>query len=237
MRWDPAAGDRVAAVVVTYNRAGLLLECLAALAGQRHPLAAVVLVDCASTDGTLERVRDSGLGERLPLQIVALGRNGGGAEGFHAGLQAALGLDVDWLWLMDDDCEAPPEALAGLLASAPAADPATAAVLPELRSAEGAPLPLHRGHIRRRWFFAPLVGLGADERAGGGDVEISMGTFVGPLIRAAAARAAGLPERRAFIRLEDVEYLTRVRRHGALWLVPAVTMVHKEPIADAVTEP
>src|SRR5215210_6929207 len=237
MRWDPAAGDRVAAVVVTYNRAGLLLECLAALAGQRHPLAAVVLVDCASTDGTLERVRDSGLGERLPLQIVALERNGGGAEGFHAGVRAALEGDPDWLWLMDDDCEAPPGALAGLLASAPAADPATAAVLPELRSGQGAPLPLHRGHVRRRWFFAPLVALSAEERASGSDVEVSMGTFVGPLVRMRAARAAGLPERRAFIRLEDVEYLTRVRASGPLWLVPSVAMIHKEPPSDAVTSP
>jgi rhamnopyranosyl-N-acetylglucosaminyl-diphospho-decaprenol beta-1,3/1,4-galactofuranosyltransferase len=236
MRRNPADGNRVAAVVVTYNRAELLLECLAALAVQSHPTAAVVLVDCASTDGTLERVEASGLGERLPLNVVALERNGGGAEGFHAGVAAALELDTDWLWLMDDDCEAPPDALAGLLGSAPAANPATAAVLPELRSAEGAPLPLHRGHIRRRWFFAPLVGLSAEERAGG-DVEVSMGTFVGPLIRTAAARAAGLPERRAFIRLEDVEYLTRVRRSGPLWLVPAVTIVHKEPVADAITAP
>jgi GT2 family glycosyltransferase len=223
--------------VVTYNRAALLLECLDALAAQTHPLAAVVLVDCASTDGTLERVRESGVAGRLPMRIVALERNGGGAEGFHGGVQAASGLDVDWLWLMDDDCEAPPGTLAGLLASAPASDPRTGAVLPELRSAEGAPLPLHRGHIRRRWFFAPLVGLTAEERDSEQPVEVSMGTFVGPLIRAAAARAAGLPERRAVIRLEDVEYLTRVREWGPLWLVPSVAMVHKEPIADAVTAP
>jgi rhamnopyranosyl-N-acetylglucosaminyl-diphospho-decaprenol beta-1,3/1,4-galactofuranosyltransferase len=237
MRRRPADGDRVTAVVVTYNRAALLLECLAALAAQTHPLAGVVLVDCASTDGTLERVRASGFEERLPLRIVALERNGGGAEGFHAGVAAALEGEPDWLWLMDDDCEAPPTTLAELLGSAPAADPASAAVLPELRSAEGAPLPLHRGHIRRRWFFAPLVGLSPAERSSQDPVEVTMGTFVGPLIRTAAARAAGLPERRAFIRLEDVEYLTRVRDSGPLWLVPSVVMVHKEPIADAVTAP
>ena len=233
----PPLADRIAAVVVTYNRAALLLECLDALAGQTHPLSAVVLVDCASTDGTRERVRESGVASRLPLTLVPLERNGGGAEGFHAGVRAAAGLEVDWLWLMDDDCEAPPGTLAGLLASAPAADPRTGAVLPELCSAEGAPLPLHRGHIRRRWFFAPLVALSPAERASGRDVEVSMGTFVGPLVRAEAARAAGLPERRAFIRLEDVEYLTRVRRWGPLWLVPSVTMVHKEPAADAITAP
>src|SRR3954454_13094695 len=119
----PLADDRVAAVVVTYNRAALLLECLEALAAQTHPLATVVLVDCASTDGTLERVRASGVADRLHLRIMALRRNGGGAEGFHAGVRAALGRDADWLGLMDDDCEAPPGTLAALLASAPAADP------------------------------------------------------------------------------------------------------------------
>ena len=229
--------DEVVAVVVTHNRAALLVECLEALACQSHPLAAVVLVDVASTDDTLERVADARLADRLPLRMVRLERNGGGAEGFHRGVEAALEGDFEWLWLMDDDCEAPPDALAGLLASAPAADPATAAVLPEVVMPDGAVLALHRGHLRRRWFFAPLVGLTPAERAAGADLEISMGTFVGPLVRAGAARRAGLPERAAFIRLEDVEYLTRLRRFGKLWLVPAVTIVHKEPAAEAVTDP
>ncbi len=226
----------VTAVVVTHDRAELLLECLEALARQTHPLAAVVLVDVASTDGTLERVAAAGLGDRLALQTVRLERNGGGAEGFHHGVARALEGEAAWLWLMDDDCEAPPDALATLLASAPAADASTVAVLPEVRMPGGAVLALHRGHVRRRWFFAPLVGLTQAERASGTDLEISMGTFVGPLIRADAARRAGLPVREAFIRLEDVEYLTRLRRFGRMWLVPAASIVHKEPAAEALTD-
>jgi len=228
--------DDVIAVVVTHNRAELLLECLEALAGQTHPLASVVLVDVASTDGTLDRVAAAGIQDRLVLRTVRLPRNGGGAEGFNHGVATALEGEGSWLWLMDDDCEAPPGALAALLASGPAAEASTAAVLPEVRTPAGAVLALHRGHVRRRWFFAPLVGLTRAERASGGDLEISMGTFVGPLVRADAARRAGLPERRAFIRLEDVEYLTRLRRLGSLWLVPAATIVHKEPAADALID-
>jgi hypothetical protein len=92
---------------------------------------------------------------------------------------------------------------------------------------------LHRGHIRRRWFLAPLVALPDTPAA---DTEISLGSFVGPLIRTAAARQAGLPVREAFVRLEDVEYLLRVRRSGRLWLVRGASIVHKEREADAMTE-
>ena len=47
---------RVTAVVVTYNRKELLVECLEALARQTHPLDRVILVDNASTDDTREWV-------------------------------------------------------------------------------------------------------------------------------------------------------------------------------------
>lgn len=46
--------DTVCAVVVTYNRKGLLIECLEALRRQTRPLQAIYLIDNASTDGTPE---------------------------------------------------------------------------------------------------------------------------------------------------------------------------------------
>jgi GT2 family glycosyltransferase len=195
----------------------------------------VVLVDVASTDGTPDRVAASPAAARLPLRLIRLARNGGGAEGFHHGVAAALRGAAAWLWLMDDDCEPAPDALERLLASGPAREPGTAAVLPVLRSPAGAPLAMHRGHIRRRWFLAPYAML--REPVPPAPVEVTVGTFVGPLIRADAARRAGLPLRQAFIRLEDVEYLTRVGRAGAMWLVPDAVVVHKEPAAEAITDP
>jgi rhamnopyranosyl-N-acetylglucosaminyl-diphospho-decaprenol beta-1,3/1,4-galactofuranosyltransferase len=203
----PAA--RVVAVVVTHERARMVLECLAALRRQTHPVEAIVVVDVASSDGTLEQVR-AGCGD-LPLRAIRLERNGGGAEGFHFGVREALRLAPDWIWLMDDDCEPLPSTLADLLSAPAALRPVTAAVLPAVRSGAGRPLPLHRGHISRRWFLAPLHAL-APREAARPEVEVTMASFVGPLVRAEAARAAGLPLREAFIRLEEVEYLRRVNR-------------------------
>ncbi|MCD6105633.1 MAG: glycosyltransferase, partial [Thermosipho sp. (in: Bacteria)] len=42
--------ETVCAVVVTYNRKELLLECLEALRKQTRPLDAIYLIDNASTD-------------------------------------------------------------------------------------------------------------------------------------------------------------------------------------------
>lgn len=43
---------KVCAVVVTFNRKELLMDCLEALLKQKRPLDAIYIVDNASTDGT-----------------------------------------------------------------------------------------------------------------------------------------------------------------------------------------
>jgi rhamnopyranosyl-N-acetylglucosaminyl-diphospho-decaprenol beta-1,3/1,4-galactofuranosyltransferase len=205
----------VVAVVVTHNRRALLLECLEALAAQ--PVSEVVLVDNASTDGTLEHVEASGLPARVPIRAVRLRRNGGGAEGFHYGVREALALGCDWLWLMDDDSEPCPGSLDALLRSPHAAEADVLA--PRVVDRRGRPLPVNSGRFRRRWLFAPLV------PADGARLDYC--SFVGPLIRAGAARRAGLPMREMFIRFDDLEYVSRLR--GPIYLVAASRVLHKDP--------
>ena len=220
--------------MVTHNRKEMLVECLRALAGQTHPVSEVVLVDNASTDGTLERVEASSLAGRLVLRYLRVRRNAGGAEGFHYGVRAALELDPDWLWLMDDDCEPEPRTLADLLGSTPARDPSTAVVAPVVEDAEGRVLPINHGHVRRRFFFAPLVAA-SDEQRASGRARIEFCSFVGPLLRASSLRAIGLPKREMFIRNDDVEYLSRLPEARAMWLVGGARIVHKdrEPVPGA----
>jgi GT2 family glycosyltransferase len=222
------ASARVVAVVVTHNRKELLLSCLEALAQQRSPVAAVVIVDTASSDGTADALRSAGIAGRLPVRLLRLARNGGGAEGFHYGIAAALEQRSDWLWLMDDDCEPRPDTLEQLLSSRPAAHAATALLAPTVVAGDGRVLPLNRGRVRARWAFAPLVAL-AEAEHDGPEREIGFCTFVGPLIRTEAAREAGLPMREMFIRNDDVEYCLRLAGPGRMWLVPASVIVHYDP--------
>jgi rhamnopyranosyl-N-acetylglucosaminyl-diphospho-decaprenol beta-1,3/1,4-galactofuranosyltransferase len=214
---------RVHTVVVTYNRKHLLLQCLAALERQTHPVERVIVVDNASTDGTQQALEESG----LDVDYLPLRRNGGGAEGFHYGVREALRRESDWLWLMDDDCEPADDALERLLASAAATRDDAAALVPAVRTADDRPLPLHRGRIVSRLVRAPIQALSEQEYAQP-ETECDFASFVGPLFRTSAVRSAGLPLREAFLRFEDLEYAARLRPFGRMWLVRDSVVVHKE---------
>jgi rhamnopyranosyl-N-acetylglucosaminyl-diphospho-decaprenol beta-1,3/1,4-galactofuranosyltransferase len=118
--------EKIAAVVVTYNRKQLLGECLKALLNQTYPLDAIYIIDNASTDGTPDYLAEEGFinkplyPDKNPLEevktiplppfpdksievhYIRMHENTGGAGGFHEGIQRAY-KSYDWLWLMDDD--------------------------------------------------------------------------------------------------------------------------------------
>jgi GT2 family glycosyltransferase len=131
--------ETIAAVVVTFNRKTLLTACLDSLLAQTHPLDGIYIIDNHSTDGTYDSLLDRGLiaavdahdagvaetvtGVTLPghpnrqsdIHYVRLSENTGGAGGFHEGMKRAVEAGFDWLWVMDDDLRAAPEALAVLV--------------------------------------------------------------------------------------------------------------------------
>ena len=63
--------DTVCAVVVTYNRKDLLLECLEGLLKQTRQIDAIYLIDNASTDGTPEILLDNGYISKLPPKEIS----------------------------------------------------------------------------------------------------------------------------------------------------------------------
>ena len=104
--------DRVAVVVVTYNRKALLVECLEALLNQTHAPERILVIDNAATDGTPELLAQMGLLNEPSIWYQRLEENLGGAGGFEIGMRLAYShLDCDWFWLMDDDTIPTPAAL------------------------------------------------------------------------------------------------------------------------------
>lgn len=145
----PAAAARIAVVVVTWNRRGDVARAVEALSRQTYPreLMDVVVVDNASTDGTLEHLRDTfrpdavvqnaterahepafapaekGAGPNLcgfrSLTVVRNTANLGGCGGFNTGFGfIERHLSPDFVWLADDDADFPPDALANLVRAA-----------------------------------------------------------------------------------------------------------------------
>jgi len=213
----------VNAVVLTYNRKELLVGCLRALLAQTERPARVVVVDNASTDGTVEHLRASGLLDEPGVELLRLDRNRGSSGGFAAGIRAARA-GCDWLWVMDDDCAPRPDALALLLAAPAAASERTAALFGKVERGDGSLDAIHRGTFTGR-----MVPLPESAYVPGRHRTIDYPSFVGMLVRGALARALDPPKEEFFIWGDDVEYGLRLREHGDLVLVPESVMVHHSP--------
>ena len=218
------------AVVVTYNRRDLLSECLNALRSQSRPPDRVLVVDNASTDGTAKLVRS----EFEEVELLALPENAGGAGGFHAGLEHAYKGGAEWMWLMDDDTIARPDALDALLA-APARLQGRAAPLllgSRVVWTNGELHPMNYPSFKRepaeQFIEATRRGL----------LPLRMATFVSLLVHRDAVAGFGLPLAHYFIWSDDIEYTARVLRTGPLgYLVPESTVEHRTKSAHtAVTD-
>ena len=102
-------------IIPTYNGLRFLPTCLDALRRQTYPAPCteVILVDDASSDGTLPFVQ----AHYPEVRVVALPRNCGLAAGCNAGASQAHG---DLLVLLNNDTEVEPGWLAALVAAAEA---------------------------------------------------------------------------------------------------------------------
>jgi rhamnopyranosyl-N-acetylglucosaminyl-diphospho-decaprenol beta-1,3/1,4-galactofuranosyltransferase len=101
---------RVLAHIHTFNDADVIEQALEGLQRQTRQPDAIVIVDNASTDATLDRT--------FPEQVAIvrnpmnLGTSGAIRAGFAHGLEHGF----DWVWIFDADSVAEPDALENLLA-------------------------------------------------------------------------------------------------------------------------
>jgi rhamnopyranosyl-N-acetylglucosaminyl-diphospho-decaprenol beta-1,3/1,4-galactofuranosyltransferase len=198
------AQARIVAVVVTHDRPALLRSCLSALMAQAPRAPDLVLVVDNASGSETARV----LAEFPSVRVLRQRRNLGGAMGYRVGMEAALRVGADWLWVMDDDGRpARPDCLAELHAAALRRDAALSAPL-VLDVAETARLAFPV-RLRGRTLFE------AEPVRRYGEVEGFAHLFNGALIAASLLFRIGLPEPRFVIRGDEVEFLYRARRAGA----------------------
>ena len=226
----------VVAVVVTYNRRELLQTTLSGIAAGTRVPDAVVVVDNASTDGTAGFLRD--YQGPLVTDVVTLGTNVGGAGGFVVGMERAL-LDhgADHVWIMDDDTEPQPAALAEALEVSAAYEQETgdtpAFIASRVVWTDGRDHPMNR--------MRPRLGASEEARSAAarvGATQIRSASFVSVVIRAEEIRKHGLPIADYFIWNDDLEYTARVSRKGtALTTEASVANHHTKVFGDAGADP
>ncbi len=206
--------NNVAAVVVTYNRRQLLNENLTCLLAQSRPVD-IIVIDNASTDGTFES-----LGELIDsgrINYYNTGSNLGGAGGFSFGIERAVELGYDYVWVMDDDCMPRTDALERLLAAGERLGN-YGFLCSKVLWKDGSVCTMN---VPRRTLTKPLKDFSDGEK------RVVMASFVSLFLRAEVVREEGLPIREFFIWTDDWEYTRRISKKYPCYLVGSSVAVHK----------
>lgn len=193
--------NRIMGVVVTYNRKDLLIKCISALSNQSLILEKIVIVDNASTDGTIEFLQMNQILNNPNLVLLSQVENTGGAGGFSTGMKYAFEHGADYVWMMDDDAEphqtaleklmkhATPNNIYGSLAVNGEDTAWTTTLLPESKTIDSKRL-------------IPKI------------AEVQSLPFLGYLTSKEIFKKLGLPDTSYFIAADDVEYCLRAQRAG-----------------------
>jgi len=220
-------------IVVTWNVRPLLQGCLESLRPlTRGDAAEIIVVDNASTDGTVAWLRAAW----PTVRLVASPTNLGFGRGNNAGLARARGA---WLLLLNPDTIVLPgavEALVGFLATHPRAGLAA----PRLVYGDGR---LQRNAFRfpglgqvfldlfplhPRLLESPLNGRYAQEyRPAGRPFPIDHPLGAAMLVRRAVYATVGGFDEGFFMYAEEVDWCKRIHAAGwEIWQVPAARIVH-----------
>lgn len=209
--------DKIAALVVTYNRKELLRRCIACLCAQKGTTPDIWVIDNASTDGTKQMVAALDL---TNLTYRNTGANLGGAGGFAYAVEAAVQADYDGLWLMDDDTLPEPGALAALLQADRDLGGDYGWLSSRALAPDGGDQPMNR---QRKDPYRDIDAFEALDRP---LVKSAMASFVSLFLPAQTVRAFGLPIAEFFIWSDDWEYTRRISRQRPCYTVAASRVVH-----------
>ncbi len=216
---------RILAAIVTHNRCALLQRCLEYIDIQTRKPDAVLVVNNASTDGTLRMLSDRGTN-------FVTQENLGSAGGWCRCIQHALNGGFDAIWLMDDDGFPDANALAILEQGlSPGVACASSIVVKEdapdefvfpfpVLNAKGLPVLFRRSRKLHR-----LVELEAFSP--GGTYPFAH-FFNGALIEMSAVRRAGNVDSSFFMFGDEVDYFFRLRAVGKVFSILSARHTHPD---------
>lgn len=209
---------RVLAHIHTMNDAAVIEQLIEALRRQARPLDAILIVNNASTDGTLDRSFPEN------VKIVRNAANMGTSGAVHIGLNYALENNFDWTWIFDADSVPEPDVLEQLLAFFER--------LPEASREQVCFLgcwPLtSTGEVK----VGPIIFKGSELKylsPNGLDfTECDCTLWSGSLYRMAAVARIGLPSADYVLDIGEVEYGYRARQLGFCSYLVANGRIHHD---------
>lgn len=208
------------AIVVTYNRKELLLECLNSLCSQVEKRMDILVIDNASTDGT-EKIVKNFSENHNNIDYVNTGKNLGGAGGFHFGLKEAYRRGYEYMWIMDDDTIPEKEALTELQI----ADKKLKGKFGFLSSCalwiDGSYCIMNKQLVDQDNCIKEY------DKFEAGLIRVSKATFVSLFLKREVLECVGLPLKEYFIWGDDMEYTLRISKKYPCYMVSKSKVIHK----------
>lgn len=210
---------QVAILVLNYNGADCLPQCLASLQKLVYPNYTVVVVDNGSHDQSFEEAKQN-FPENVFLQKK---ENTGFAAGMNTGIRYAEEHGYDFVWLMNYDAEVFPDTLTRLMHTHQT-DPNKEALSPVIEDRKG-DIWFAGGRIN---FFRMRT---EHQRTIQSPVpyQTSFLTGCAPLLSVKLLQKVGIFDERFFLYYEDADLSCRIQRAGqGLFIVPDARVYHAE---------
>lgn len=206
---------KVAAIVVTYNRLGLLKECVQSLRDQTYKKLSIIVVNNGSTDGTTEWLDKQS--DILKIHQA----NEGGAGGFFAGIKYACEHGFEYSWIMDDDVVANSTALDALISFSDGIKGFLCSRVLDVNGEQcNVPkISTAKSKNTRELLWGELLNIHL--------LRVDITSFVSVLIRNSVVFELGLPYKEYFIWGDDTEFTSRISKLYASYMVIDSVVIHK----------
>jgi len=211
-------------IILNTNRRADTLECLASLQKLTYSNHIIIVLDNASTDGSLEAISAS-----FPaVQIVRLTDNRGYAGNNNVGIKVALEQGADWVLVLNEDTILDPECLTRLMKVAES-DPKIGIAGPLVYHHNEPNVIQSAGGRLDEWWYGHHIGQNEDDRgqfAAPREVDWISGCAI--LVRRAVIEQLGMIDERFFYYWEETEWCLRTRKNGwRIVHVPSAKLWHK----------
>lgn len=228
---------RVCAVIVTYNRKEYLVKLLTGLFNQSYKLDGILIIDNNSTDGTETELSKFGfINENVEYNILyenlvngskcyymKKDENDGGAGGFHKAFEISMGLDYEFIWVMDDDVYPEERCLEHLLDNI---NEDTKVCVPNRSDDKYKDVAITGYDLSNPFKYYTKRKIKYNEFNNKKVISITDMPFEGPLFSIDIIKKVGLPKKEFFIFCDDTEYALRAKKHTNISFVTYATL-HK----------
>jgi len=198
---------------VNWNKKDYVLNLLDSILEMTYSNFLIVVVDNASTDGSVPKIKE----HDLPVHLIENIENLGGTGGFNTGIRYALNeLHQDYVWLLDNDAEVTPNTLEELVKAmegdASIGIAGSCIMSPEDRSLTveaGAFVDWRAGTWRPNFRYQRYEDLKADNV-----ISVDYVAACSALVRDAIVRKLGGMDDRYFLHWDDIDFCLCIKDLG-----------------------